>query len=683
MAESPEIVKTTCPRDCYDACGIAVAKRGGKIWKVLGDPSHAISRGVLCGKCAIVYNGAWRDPKLRLSQPLRRAGAKGEGRFEAVSWDTALADIAARCKAAIAAGHARRIIHSHYTGTVGLIAGWFPLRLFQRMGATEVDPDTVCNKAGHAALGLVFGDSLEGFDPRTVADAKTIVIWGANPFHSAPHQHKGWLARAREAGTKLVVVDPIAHGTAKTADLHLQLFPGSDSALIFGLLHVIRAAGLVDEAFLAAHVLGADALLPAIEAMTPERTAELTGVPVAHIEAAARAYAAGPSLLWLGQGVQRQRYGGNVFRAAAALVAFTGNLGKPGAGFLYMNGPASRGIDMATLTQPDLAKDGTGAVSHMELAATLEDPAKARIFFNWNCNPAASSPEQGRLRRALAREDLFQVTIDLFQTDTGAYADYLLPAASFLEFDDLVVPYFDLTLSAQAKAGDPPGEALANQEIFRRLAAAMGYEDEALFETDEALLARLMAQTPFAQDFAALAKLGTAVVIPEPKVQFADLKFATPSGRIELLSEQAEAQGLPRLPEPVVDTRPSDGRLRVLSPASLWLMNSSYGNDPKIQAKLGEPTVLLHADDAAARGLADGEMVEVANATGRLTLKVKITPETQPGVAIIYKGRWPSSAPDRANVNALFDGTKSDIAESTTVHGTEVALTRAHGPKTA
>lgn len=232
MAVSPEIVKTTCPRDCYDACGIAVAKRDGKIWKVLGDPSHAISRGVLCGKCAIVYNGAWRDPKLRLSQPFRRTGAKGEGRFEAVSWETALTDIAARCKAAIAEGQARSILHTHYTGTVGLIAGWFPLRLFQRMGATEVDPDTVCNKAGHAALGLVFGDSLEGFDPRTAADAKTIVIWGANPFHSAPHQHKGWLARAREAGTKLIVVDPITHGTAKTADLHLRLFPGSNSALI-------------------------------------------------------------------------------------------------------------------------------------------------------------------------------------------------------------------------------------------------------------------------------------------------------------------------------------------------------------------------------------------------------------------------------------------------------------------
>src|SRR5882757_5942655 len=351
MAHS-QTIKTTCPRDCYDACGISVTVNDDGIAKIVGDSDHAVSKGVLCGKCAIAYNGAWRDQSIRLGRPLKRVGSKGEGRFVPVSWDEALQDIAGRFRTFVDAGEGHRILHTHYTGTVGMIGGWFPIRLFNRMGATEVDPDTVCNKAGHAALELTFGNSLEGFDPRTAKDARTILIWGANPSHSAPHQNKGWIKTAHDAGSKIIVVDPLGHGTARAADMHLKLAPGTDAALAFAFLHVLRAARLVDEDFLAAHVDGADELLPAIEAMTPARAAALCGVSAELIEQAAVAYGTGPSLLWLGQGVQRQPQGGNIFRALAALVAFSGNLGKAGAGFLYMNGPGGRGIDMATLTVP-------------------------------------------------------------------------------------------------------------------------------------------------------------------------------------------------------------------------------------------------------------------------------------------------------------------------------------------
>ena len=194
------VIKTTCARDCYDACGIAVHKENGAITKILGDPDHAISRGKLCGKCAIAYNGAWRDTALRLKTPLRRAGAKGRHSFVPISWDEALTEIAARFRKLIDAGEADTILHTHYTGTVGVIGIAFPLRLFNRMGATEVDPDTVCNKAGHAALDLTFGTSLEGFDPRTAKDARTILIWGANPSHSAPHQDTVFVQRSGERG---------------------------------------------------------------------------------------------------------------------------------------------------------------------------------------------------------------------------------------------------------------------------------------------------------------------------------------------------------------------------------------------------------------------------------------------------------------------------------------------------
>jgi anaerobic selenocysteine-containing dehydrogenase len=675
MADA-DVIKTTCPRDCYDACGIVVSRKGGTIQKVLGDPEHAITRGALCGKCAIAYNGAWRAPDLRLATPLKRVGAKGEGAFAPISWDEALGLIADRFGALAAEGAARTILHTHYTGTVGLVGGWYPIRFFNRLGATEVDPDTVCNKAGHVALEMTFGNSLEGFDPRTASAARTIVVWGANPSFSAPHQNKGWLKAAQAAGARIIAVDPIAHDTARAADLHLQLRPGSDAALAFAFIHVLKRDGMVDEAFLAAHVLGAEALAPAIAEMTPERAEALCGVPAARIEEAARAYGAGPSLLWLGQGVQRQPYGGNAFRALAALVAFSGNLGKPGAGFLYMNGPGGRGIDMATITCPELAADAPPAISHMDLAATLEDAGRARAFVNWNNNPAASSPEQARLRQALKREDLFHVAVELFHTDTTAYADIVLPAASFLECDDLVLSYFDLTVSAQVKAGDPPGAALPNSEIFRRLAAAMGFTEPELFESDADLIARLLAQTPFAGTFADLSAIGTATVFPEPKVQFEGLAFGTPSGRIELASAQAEALGLPRLPLAHADAPPQDGLVRILSPASQWQMNSSYGNDPMIQRRLGPPTVALHPDDAARRGLAEGDQVLLANGEGRVPVSVTISDRTLPGVGLMHKGRWPGHSPGDANVNALVPGRKSDIAESTTVHGTEARLVR-------
>ena len=209
-----EIIKTTCPRDCYDSCGIAVIKRDGEVRKVLGDPDHPVSRGALCGKCALAYNGVWRDPAARLTRPLRRVGPKGEGVFEPLSWDEALSAVAAALKAQEAEGTQAHVIHCHYTGTCSKIAGGFPMRFFNRFGAAEVDPDTVCNNAGHAALSSLFGASAVGFDPKTIKDSACVIVWGANPSASAPHAHKHWL---KESGAKVIVVDAVAHDTASEA----------------------------------------------------------------------------------------------------------------------------------------------------------------------------------------------------------------------------------------------------------------------------------------------------------------------------------------------------------------------------------------------------------------------------------------------------------------------------------
>lgn len=674
-----DIIKTTCPRDCYDACGIAVVRKDGQIAKILGDPDHAVAQGRLCGKCAIAYNGVWRDVKARLGQPLRRVGTKGEGRFAPIPWDDALAQIATRLQDMIARGDAHKIIHTHYTGTVGLVGGWYPIRFFNRIGATEVDPDTVCNKAGHVALELMFGDSLHAFDPRTVTQSKTLLIWGANPSHAAPHQDRNFVQRAKAAGTKVIVVDPISHGTAKAADIHLKLAPGTDTALAFAILHVLERENLFDRQFIADHVLGAEAIAGSIAEMTPERAAGICGVAAAMIEEAAIAYGAGPSLLWLGQGVQRQRYGGNVFRVLAALVALSGNISKPGAGFLYMNGPGGRGIDMSSVTCPDLASDPPAAISHVDLAATLADANIAKALFNWNNNPAASSPQQRQVRAALTREDLFHVAVDLFHTDTTAYADIVLPAASFLECDDLILSYFDLTMSAQVKAASPIGVALPNSEIFRRLSAVMGLTAPELFESDDDIIAKLLKQTGYAGTFADLAKRGTVTLFSEPRIQFESRRFPTPSGKIELMSDRAVEQGLPAVPQLIFDEPPKAGRIRILSPASMWQMNSSYGNDAMIQKRLGKPSVILHPVDAARIGLAEGDMATLRNETGYLTLAVTISETAQPNVGIVYKGRWPNATLGDANVNVLVPNCKSDIGASTTVHSVEVDILPARG----
>lgn len=671
MVEEREMVRTTCPRDCYDACGILVIKGQGEIVRVKGDPDHPISRGELCGKCAVAYNGAWRDRNIRLTQPLKRVGAKGQGKFVPVSWDEAIGAIAKRLKKILATFGGQSILQTHYTGTCSLIAGTFPLRFFNRIGATEVDPDTVCNKAGHVALQMVLGDSLTGFDPRTAKDANCILIWGANPSSSAPHAHKHWLS---EAPGKVIVIDPIKHPTAEAADLYLQPFPGSDSALAFAMLHVIQREGRLDEQFLAKYTLGWEEVLPLLPDCTPQWGESVTGVPANLIEEAAIIYGRGLSLLWLGQGLQRQPKGGNVFRACSLLAIATGNFGKPGSGLLYLNGSANRGINGDYLASFHLHRGEPHSISHMDLAEYLADRDRSRALFCWNNNIVASSPQQKQLRQALEREDLFTVSLDLFATDTTDYADLILPAASFLEFDDLVFSYFNYSISAQVKATEPMGESLPNQEIFRRLAAAMDFTESELFERDAEIIDKLLKQTGTGIDFVQLAQKGTIDFTREPIIPFADYQLATPSGKIEIASEEFVKVGLPRSPQPFVDNRPTNGKLRVLSPASPWLMNSVYGNDARVQKLIGEADVILNPQEAQQRGLEEGMQVILSNEMGQLPLKVKFSEGVPWGVALVYKGRWPKLDASGANVNILNPGQKTDIAESSCVHAIEVEI---------
>ena len=674
MTELLEVIKSNCPRDCYDGCGISIEKKNGKITRVLGDETHPISRGRLCNKCAIAYNGVWRDENARLLYPMKRTGAKGAGEFTAISWDEAIETITSRLTADIERHGPQSVIHTHYSGTISLIALLFPMRFFLKMGAAEVDPDSICNAAGHAALTLLYGESHVGLDPRTIRDSNCVMIWGANPAHSGPHSYKNWFV---ESDAKKIVVDPIRSKTAEAADIHLQLFPGTDAALAYTLVHTMQQMGHFDETFIDEHTVGAAELQPLIDQCTPAWGEEQTGVPAELIKEAAQHYGAGPSLLWVGQGFQRQVNGGNCMRAVGMLPAVTGNIGKPGAGIGYMTlSPALLGLDFDAMAGAQLASAEPMSVSHMDFADQLADADAFKSLFVWNTNPVASAPNQVRLQNALRRDDLFTVVIDCFQTDTADYADIVLPAASFLEFNDLTFSYFHLNIGVQLKATEPLGEALPNQEIFRRLAAGMGYAENELFESDDELIAQMLAQMNIKDNFEQFQQRGWQAVSDEPMILWEDLAFPTPSGKIEIASAAAEQQNLPRIPHASIEAKPAGGALRLITPASDYRMNDSYANDPKLAANAGDPTIHIHVQDAERFNITSGDRVKLSNGNGELEIIATVDQLTQPGVLFAYKGHWPKLDTTRKNLNALHIGQKADMAASTSVHSTQVTIAR-------
>ncbi|CAD0183950.1 Formate dehydrogenase H [Ruegeria sp. THAF57] len=609
---------------------------------------------------------------------MRRVGSKGEGRFARISWDEALAEVGDRLNTISNEFGPEKIFNTHYTGTCSLVAMDFPNRFFSHLGATEVNPDTICNAAGHTAWTYVFGDSANGFDPRTAKESSCILIWGANPSSSAPHVGKNWL---NETDAKIVVVDPVRHETAIAADLHLQPRPGSDAALAFAMAHVLQRDGLLDNEYISAHVLGYDEVAEDITNCTPEWGERETGVPAALIEDAAKAYGRGPSVLWLGQGLQRQPSGGNIFRSCAMLAAISGNIGKPGAGAYYLN--MTFDIAIRSGKSPDYealseVRDGCSrSVSQMDLPSVLNDAEAAKAYFVWNCNPAASNPSQTELRKALERDDLFTVVADCFLTDTAKYADIVLPAASFLEFDDLTASYFHLTIGPQVKVSEPMGEALPNQEIFRRLAKEMGLQGEELYQDDQSIIDEMLRDCDIGLDWEGLKAKGWSYISEEPLDLWSDGKFATPSGKIEISSARAAEDGLPRTPQPESDPAPADGFFRLLSPAEKHLMNSSYGNDTRIRNMMGDAHVTIHPDDARALGVVDGEGVVLFNSIGEVPFVAKVEDDVPQGTLLTHKSRWPSLEPSNVNVNFLHLPRKSDMGESSSVHGTEVKLRKA------
>ena len=641
--------------------------------KLRGDPDHPVTRGFLCGKVARYLDREYSPD--RLLYPQKRTGAKGEGRFKRISWNEALDTIAARLSSIAREHGSESILPYSYAGTMGLLNGaGMDRRFFHRLGASRLDR-TICSATGTfamtASLGLRYGTEPEQFQ-----HSKLIIAWGVN-IHGTNIHLWPFIVEARRKGAKLYVIDPVRTRTAALADRHLAIHPGSDMALALGLMHVIVGENLHDADYVSRFTHGFEDVALRARDYPPERVAGLTGIPAEEIVELARAYAqTRPAIIRLGLGMQRSEHAGAAVRAVAALPALTGSWKEIGGG-LQMSTSQGFHLNRAALEMPELQmKSPLGRearlVNMSELGKALTEldrpPVKAMVVYN--SNPAAVAPNQTKVLRGMAREDLFTVVLEQFQTDTADYADIVLPSTTFLEHTDLYYSYGHYHLQLARPALAAPGEARSNVEVFRDLALQMGFDDQCFRDSEDAMIRSLLhSGHPFLEGIT-LERLDREHSVRlnvsqpgTPFLPFAEGRFGTASGKCELGAELFDYV-------PPLESRFGDPALREAFPLELISsknddsMNSTFGNRPEVDAATG--LLHLHSSDAATRGIHSGDRVRVFNGRGALTLKADVNggskpSSVRPGVVRAPSVRWNKRSEDRSNANALTSDRLADM----------------------
>jgi anaerobic selenocysteine-containing dehydrogenase len=672
-------VKVICPHDCPDTCVMTVGVEGGRAVTLGGDPEHRFTQGFLCAKVNHYLERVY-SPE-RLLHPMKRAGAKGEGRFARITWDEAL-DIIADHLRRVATEHGpQAILPYSYAGNMGLLAGGsMDRRFFHRLGASKLGR-TICASAGAAGLEATIGGRL-GFDPEAVVHSRLIVAWGANIVSSNVHLWP-FIEEARRRGARLVAIDPFRSRTAEKADEHLALLPGTDGALALAMMHVVFRDGLEDSDYIARYTIGSTELRARVAEWTPARAAAITGLDAAVIERFAREYATTrPSALRLNYGLNRHAGAGMAVRTIACLPAVVGAWRDVGGGLLLSSSGAFP-TNTAALERPELSPPGTRTINMSEIGrvlndATLAPPVKA--LFVYNSNPAAVAPDQESVRRGLARPDLFTVVHELFATDTVDFADIVLPATTTLEMYDIHKAYGHLYLSLNRPAIAPLGESKANNDVFRLLAARMGFDDPALRESDVEIARQAMDWTHphlAGRTFEDLERAGTLrLSVPDPYAPFAAGGFPTPSGKCELYAAGLAARGLDPLP---TYTPPRENRtsapalaarypLAFISPPAHHFLNSTFSAQPVFVRRESEPVVVLHPQDAAARGVSDGAMVRTFNDRGAFLARAHVSDAARPGVAVGLSIWWAKMCPGGRNANAVTSQALTDLGGGATFY---------------
>lgn len=665
-ATAPRQVRGACPHDCPDTCSLVTTVQDGVALRVQGNADHGPTGGVLCNKVSHYVERTYHPE--RLLQPMRRVGAKGEGRFEPVSWDAALDDIAGRL-AAIAARDPQAILPYSYCGTMGLVQGESMAgRFFHKLGASLLDR-TICASAGAEALVQTLGGKV-GMKVEFFAESRLILVWGSNSIASNLHFWR--LAQeAKRQGAKLVCIDPRRSETAEKCHEHVQLLPGTDAALALALMHELVVNGWTDDDYLARHTSGWDALRERALRWSPERAAAVCGIEAAQIRSLARDYGTTkPAAIRLNYGMQRVHGGGNAVRAVACLPAVTGAW-RHRAGGMLLSTSGYFPVDRAALQRPDLLAGRTPRTINMvQIGDDLLRPASPEFgpaieaVVVYNSNPVAVAPESGKVVRGFAREDLFTVVMEQFRTDTADYADYLLPATTQLEHWDIHGTYGHTDVLLNRPAIAPVGASRTNTDVFRALAARMGFRDPCFQDDDLALCRQAFGDRV---DFGLLEAQGFAS-LPIPDAPFAEGGFPTASGRCEFFSAALARSGQDGLPDHVPNHEPAGSSTRyplaMISPPARNFLNSTFVNVQSLRDIEGEPLLEMCAADAAARGIGDGQVVRVFNDRGEYVCKVKVTPRARPGVVNGLGIWWRKLGLAGTNVNQLTSQRLTDMGRA-------------------
>lgn len=668
-----------CPHDCPDTCSLVTTVVNGVATRVQGNAQHPMTGGVLCAKVS-KYTERTYHPE-RVLTPLRRSGPKGSGQFEPVSWDEALADIAQRLHH-IAQRNPEAILPYSYAGTMGRVQGEsMDRRFFHQLGASLLDR-TICASAGSTALQHTYGGKL-GMRVEFFAESKLILIWGSNSIGSNLHFWR-IAQEAKRNGAKLICIDPRKSETADKCHAHLQLLPGTDAALALALMHELIHNDWLDHDYIAEHTLGWEQLKAQALEWPPERAAQVCGLPVEQIVQLARDYGTTkPAAIRLNYGVQRTRGGGNAVRAVACLPALVGAW-RHRAGGLLLSSSSHAPLNAARLHMPQLLGERRPRIINMSTMgdALLQAQPAIEALVVYNSNPVAVAPDSAKVVKGFAREDLFTVVLEHFMTDTADYADYVLPATTQLEHWDIHSSYGHTDVLLNQPAIAPLGQAKSNAQIFRELAAHMAAWEPAFAaphfqDSDEALCHQALEGSCISFDDLLMQGFAQQDL---PEAPFAEGGFPTPSGKCEFVSSALEQMGISAVPDylPNYEQPSADYPLAMISPPARNFLNSTFVNVETLRHIEGRPVLEMHPQDAAARGIADGDAVRVFNARGEHLCHASINGRARAGVVVGLGIWWRKDGMNGTNVNELTHQQLTDMGRAPAFYDCAVQVAR-HG----
>ena len=682
-AGQTEQVRGACPHDCPDTCALLTTVENGVATKVQGNPEHPQTGGVLCTKVSRYAERTHHSE--RLLTPLKRSGPKGSGQFEAASWESAFADIASKLNT-IAARNPEAVLPYSYAGTMGFVQGEAMAgRFFNRLGASLLER-TICSSAGGEGLAQTLGGKV-GMRVEFFAESKLIIIWGSNSIGSNLHFWR-YAQQAKRDGARLICIDPRKSETAEKCHEHIALLPGTDAALALAVMHELIVHDWLDHAYIEQHTLGWPSLKERALLWNAERAALVCGVPAEQIKSLARDYGQclvnqQPAAIRLNYGMQRVRGGGNATRAVACLPALIGAW-RHRAGGLLMSSSGQFPVDKAALQRPDLLAGRTPRTINMITIgddllkdASNEFGPKIEALIVYNSNPVAVAPESGKVVQGFAREDLFTVVLEHFQTDTADYADYILPATTQLEHWDIHGSYGHTDVLLNRPAIAPLGQAKTNTQIFRELAAHMGFAEPCFLDDDETLCRAAFAGKI---DFNELLATGFST-LKLPDAPFAQGNFPTPSGRCEFFSQRLADQGFDGLPDHLPNYEVSGASaaypLAMISPPARNFLNSTFVNVTSLRNIETEPVLEIHFNDAGPRGITTGSVVNVFNQRGSYKVKAVVSSRARSGVVNGIGIWWRKMGLGGTNVNELTSQHLTDLGRGPVFYDCLVEVTLA------